>query len=48
MLAAINTPDVQRVLAEQAFVLVAGSPEQFTNRMVSDVARWSRVLKTLR
>lgn len=47
VLAAINTPDVQRVLAEQGFVLVAGSPEQFGKRIVSDMAKRSRVFKTL-
>ena len=47
VMTAINTPEVQRVLSEQGFVLVADSPEQFARRIVSDMAKWSRLLKTL-
>jgi tripartite-type tricarboxylate transporter receptor subunit TctC len=44
---AINTPDVQRVLAEQGFVLVAGTPEQFAKRIASDLAKWTKLWKSL-
>lgn len=47
VVAAINTPDVQRVLEEQAFVLVASSPEAFGKRIAGDMAKWSKVFKAL-
>jgi len=47
VLASINTPDVQRVLAEQGFVLAAGSPEAFAKRIASDLAKWSKVSGTI-
>ena len=43
----INTPDVQRVLSEQGFVPVAGSPEQFATHIAADMAKWSRLWKSL-
>ena len=47
VITAVNTPEVQRVLSEQAFVTVSGSPDQFAKRIVSDMAKWSRVLQSL-
>jgi len=44
---AIDTPEVQRVLSEQGFVLVAGSPEQFATHIAADMAKWSRLWKSL-
>jgi tripartite-type tricarboxylate transporter receptor subunit TctC len=43
----INTPEVQRVLSEQGFVPVTGSPEQFAKRIVNDLAQWTKLLKTI-
>jgi tripartite-type tricarboxylate transporter receptor subunit TctC len=45
--AAIDTPDVQRVLAEQGFVLAASSPEAFAKRIASDRAKWSKMSGTI-
>ena len=47
VLAAIDTPDVQRVLAEQGFVLTAGAPEAFAKRIATDMAKWSKVFRAL-
>lgn len=44
---AINTPDVQRVLAEQGYVVVSASAEDFAKRIANDVAKWSKLMKTL-
>ena len=44
---AINAPDVQRLMSDQAYVTVAGSPEQFAKTIESDLAKWSKLLKSV-
>ncbi len=44
---AMNTPEVQRLLSEQGFVATAGTPDDFTKRIVNDLAKWSKLLKTV-
>ena len=45
---AINMPDVQRLLAEQAYITVAGSPEEFAKRMADDLTKWTSIAKSIR
>jgi tripartite-type tricarboxylate transporter receptor subunit TctC len=47
VVSAINAADVQRLMADQGYVTVAGSPEQFANRIVSDLSKWSKLLKSV-
>jgi tripartite-type tricarboxylate transporter receptor subunit TctC len=47
LVSAINAPDVQRLMADQGYVTVAGSPEQFANTITSDISKWSKLLKSV-
>jgi tripartite-type tricarboxylate transporter receptor subunit TctC len=47
VVSAINAPDVQRLMADQGYVMVTGSPEQFANRIVSDLSKWSKLLQSV-
>ena len=38
---------VLNLMADQGYVTVAGSPEQFANRIVSDLSKWSKLLKSV-
>jgi tripartite-type tricarboxylate transporter receptor subunit TctC len=47
VITAMAPPEVQRLLSEQGFVPVNGTPEQFTQRIVDDLAKWSKLIKTV-
>lgn len=41
----MNAPDVRERMANQAFDIVAGTPEQFGEFMKREVARWKVAVK---
>ena len=45
--AAIQAPEVQRLLSDQGFVTIAGSPEAFGARIAADLSKWARLAKTM-
>jgi tripartite-type tricarboxylate transporter receptor subunit TctC len=44
---AIRAPDVQRILPQQGYVTVGGTPDQFAQRIVDDVRKWAELSRTL-
>ena len=46
-LEALRTPDVQKSMAEQSFVMVGGTPEQFSKKIKDDLINWKAVLASL-
>jgi len=47
VVAALGSPEIQRGLAEQGFIVVAGSPGEFAKRIASDVLNWEKIAKSL-
>ena len=47
VVAALGSPEIQRGLAEQGFIVVAGSPGEFGKRIASDVLNWEKIAKSL-
>jgi tripartite-type tricarboxylate transporter receptor subunit TctC len=47
VVAALGSPEIQRALAEQGFIVVAGSPGEFAKRIASDVLNWEKIAKSL-
>ena len=41
IVAAVKSSEVQRLLSEQAYVTVAGTPDEFARRIANETARWS-------
>jgi tripartite-type tricarboxylate transporter receptor subunit TctC len=41
----INTPDVQARITKEGADPVGSSPEQFTERVKSEIAKWTKVIK---
>lgn len=46
MVEAVKSPEIQKTLSDLAFVTVAGTPEEFAQFIVADLAKWAAVLKT--
>ena len=46
LVAALNAPDVQKSLGEQGFEIVANTPDQFTQFLNKELARWKQVIET--
>jgi tripartite-type tricarboxylate transporter receptor subunit TctC len=42
---AVASPEVQKELQALGFVAKAGTPEQMTQRMKSDIAKWGAVIE---
>jgi tripartite-type tricarboxylate transporter receptor subunit TctC len=47
MVAVMSSPDAQPALASFGGVIVGSSPEEFSNFIAKDVARWGAVMQTL-
>ena len=45
LVAALKAPDVQKSLGEQGFEIVANTPEQFTQFLNDELARWKQVIE---
>ena len=45
LVAALKAPDVQKSLGEQGFEIVANTPEQFTQFLSAELARWKQVIE---
>ena len=41
----LNSPDVQSQLQKMEFEVVAGTPEQFSDWIKTEIARWGKVIK---
>ena len=41
----LNSPDVQQKLHDMEFDVVAGSPEQFSDWIRTEIGRWGKVIK---
>lgn len=46
MVAALNDAQVKQTLSEQGFEVVANTPEQFTQFLTQELARWKQVIET--
>jgi tripartite-type tricarboxylate transporter receptor subunit TctC len=42
---ALTSPDVKARIAEQGFDIILSSPQEFTEKIKSDVAKWGKVIK---
>ena len=47
MIDAIRSPDIQEKFAGMGFVPIANTPEEFRQKLESDIARWGPLLKDL-
>lgn len=43
----VKTPDVQRLLSDQAYITVSGTPEEFAKRIANDLSKWSNLLQKI-
>jgi tripartite-type tricarboxylate transporter receptor subunit TctC len=46
MVAVLNDPQVKQTLSDQGFEVVANTPEQFTQFLTQELARWKQVIET--
>jgi len=47
VVAALGSPEIQRGIDEQGFIVGAGSPGEFAKRIASDVLNWEKIAKSL-
>jgi tripartite-type tricarboxylate transporter receptor subunit TctC len=45
MVRALTSPDVKARIAEQGFDMILSSPQEFTEKIKRDVAKWGKVVK---
>jgi tripartite-type tricarboxylate transporter receptor subunit TctC len=41
----LRSPEVKEKLESMEFEIIAGTPEQFRNWIVSEIPRWGKVIK---
>lgn len=47
VVASVNAPDIQKLMADQAFVVVNGGPDAFRKTIEADLVKWARLSKSL-
>lgn len=45
LLKAVDEPEIKKLLAEQSFSSLASTPEEFTELIQRDLAKWTKVVK---
>jgi tripartite-type tricarboxylate transporter receptor subunit TctC len=47
MVKAVETPEAQKFLADQAFVVVNGSPDSFSKTISADIVKWANLARSV-
>ena len=47
MVKAVDTPEAQKFLADQAFVVVNGSPDSFSKTISADIVKWATLARSV-